>query len=56
MVSIGGGGDEGIDGGERVRRRDVYGGEAVGEMGVGGEAGEIEDQEDEAVLSAVVGE
>ncbi len=56
MVAGGGGGDEGVDGGEGVRGRDEDGGEGRGEGRVRGEEGEVEEEEDEAVFAAVVGE
>ncbi len=56
VVAGGGGGDEGVDGGEGVRGGDEDGGEGGGEGGVRGEEGEVEEEEDEAVFAAVVGE
>lgn len=56
VVLAGGFGDEGVDGGEGVGWGDEDRGYASGEVGVGGEEGKVEDQEDEAVFAAVVGE
>ena len=56
MVPDGGSSDEAVDGGEGVGGRDVDCGEGGGEVGVRGEEGEVEEEEDEAVFSAVVGE
>ena len=56
MVVFGRGGDEGFDAAEGVHGRDVDGGEKRGEVGVMGQEREIEDQEDEAVFTAIVGE
>lgn len=55
-VVRGRGGDESINGGEGVSGGDVNCGEEGGEVRVGGEEGEVEDQKDEAVFAAVVGE
>lgn len=57
-VRAAGGGDEGVDFGEGVPREDVDAGEEGGEGArvVGAEGGEEEDQQDEAVFAAVVGE
>lgn len=43
-------------GGEGVRRRDVDGGQGARQLRVVGEEGEVEDEEHETVLAAVVGE
>lgn len=56
MVGSGGRGDKGFDGKERMRRRDVDGGEEVWEGWMSGEERKVEDEEDEAIFSTVVGE
>lgn len=56
MVVHGGAGDEGIDGSERVEWGDIDRREEGWELGVGGEEGEVEDEKDEAIFAAVVGE
>ena len=62
VVGARGGGHEGGHGGEGVGREDVHGGEQRREGGQGdwgggrAEDGEVEDQEEETVFSAIVGE
>ena len=56
MVGDGRGGDERVDFREGVRRDDVDGLEAGWEIRVVCEGGEVDDQEDETVFAAVVGE
>ena len=48
--------DEGVDGGEGVGRGDEDGGEGSRKVGVGGEEGKVEQEEEETVFTAVVGE
>ena len=56
MVVHGGAGHEGIDGSEGMKWGDVDRREEGRELGMGGEAGEVEDEKHEAVFAAVVGE
>lgn len=56
VVGGGGGGDEGGDLREGMRGHDVDGFEEGRKGGVGGEGGEVDYEEDEAVFAAVVGE
>ena len=56
MILCCGAGDEGVDAGKGVWRLDVDCWEEGGEGGVGVESGEVEEEEDEAVFAAVVGE
>lgn len=56
MVGSGGRGDKVFYGKKRVRRRDVDGGKLMWEAWMSGEEREVEDEENKAIFSTIVGE
>ena len=56
MVGSGGRGDKIFDGEERMRGRDIDGGEELWETWMIGEERKVEDEKDKAIFSTIVGE